>query len=42
MGYLDKRGAIGTDKYLKIIEYLNEVNRRMAPYRRGGDVKIQK
>lgn len=26
MGYLDKRGAIGTDKYLKIIEYLNEVN----------------
>ncbi|MBT0550383.1 hypothetical protein [Riemerella anatipestifer] len=26
MGYLDKRGAIGTDKYLKIIEYLNDIN----------------
>lgn len=26
MGYLDKRGAIGTDKYLKIIEYLDEIN----------------
>lgn len=26
MGYLDKRGAIGTDKYLKIIEYLPEIN----------------
>lgn len=26
MGYLDKRGAIGTDKYLKIIEYLSEIN----------------
>lgn len=26
MGYLDKRGSIGTDKYLKIIEYLPEIN----------------
>lgn len=26
MGYLDKRGAIGTDKYLKIIEYYTDVN----------------
>lgn len=26
MGYLDKRGAIGTDKYLKIIEYYPEIN----------------
>ncbi len=26
MGYLDKRGAIGTDKYLKIIEYYNDIN----------------
>lgn len=26
MGYLDKRGAIRTDKYLKIIEYLNDIN----------------
>jgi len=26
MGYLDKRGAIGTDKYLKIIEYYSEIN----------------
>lgn len=26
MGYLDKRGAIGTDKYLKIIEYLPEIS----------------
>lgn len=25
-GYLDKRGAIGTDKYLKIIKYLPEYN----------------
>lgn len=26
MGYLDKRGAIGTDKYLKIIKYFPEIN----------------
>lgn len=26
IGYLDKRGAIGTDKYLKIIEYYNDLN----------------
>lgn len=26
MGYLDKKGAIGTDKYLKIIEYYPEIN----------------
>lgn len=26
MGYLDKRGAIGTDKYLKIIEYYKDLN----------------
>lgn len=26
MGYLDKRGAIGTDKYLKIIEHYPELN----------------
>jgi len=26
MGYLDKRGAIGTDKYLKIIEYIPDIN----------------
>ena len=26
MGYLDKRGSIGTDKYLKIIEYLPDIN----------------
>ncbi|MCO6564352.1 MAG: helix-turn-helix transcriptional regulator [Apibacter sp.] len=26
MGYLDKRGAIGTDKYLKIIEYYKDIN----------------
>lgn len=26
MGYLDKKGAIGTDKYLKIIEYFLEIN----------------
>ena len=26
MGYLDKKGAIGTDKYLKIIEYYNDLN----------------
>lgn len=25
-GYLDKRGAIGTDKYLKIIKYLADYN----------------
>ena len=25
-GYLDKRGAIGTDKYLKIIKYLSAYN----------------
>ncbi len=25
-GYLDKRGAIGTDKYLKIIKYLSDYN----------------
>ena len=25
-GYLDKRGAIGTDKYLKIIKYLPDYN----------------
>lgn len=26
MGYLDKRGAIGTDKYLKIIKYFPEIS----------------
>lgn len=26
MGYLDKKGSIGTDKYLKIIEYYPEIN----------------
>lgn len=26
MGYLDKKGAIGTDKYLKIIEYYTDLN----------------
>ena len=26
LGYLDKRGAIGTDKYLKIIEYFPEIS----------------
>jgi phage repressor protein C with HTH and peptisase S24 domain len=26
MGYLDKKGAIGTDKYLKIIEYFPDIN----------------
>lgn len=26
MGYLDKRGSIGTDKYLKIIEYYIDIN----------------
>ena len=26
MGYLDKRGAIGTDKYLKIIECFTDIN----------------
>ena len=26
MGYLDKRGAIGTDKYLKIIEHYADIN----------------
>lgn len=26
LGYLDKKGAIGTDKYLKIIEYYPEIN----------------
>jgi phage repressor protein C with HTH and peptisase S24 domain len=26
MGYLDKRGAIDTDKYLKIIEYYKDIN----------------
>jgi repressor LexA len=26
MGYLDKRGAIGTDKYLKIIEHYPDLN----------------
>lgn len=26
MGYLDKKGAIGTDKYLKIIEYYADIN----------------
>jgi phage repressor protein C with HTH and peptisase S24 domain len=26
MGYLDKKGAIGTDKYLKIIEYYEDVD----------------
>jgi hypothetical protein len=25
-GYLDKRGAIGTDKYLKIIEYYTDIS----------------
>jgi hypothetical protein len=25
-GYLDKSGSIGTDKYLKIIEYYPEIN----------------
>jgi|GEM_PF-1608395 len=28
LGYLDKRGVIGTDKYLKIIEYYPEINPR--------------
>ena len=26
MGYLDKRGAIGTDKYLKIIKHYSDIN----------------
>ncbi len=26
MGYLDKKGAIGTDKYLKIIKYYSDLN----------------
>jgi phage repressor protein C with HTH and peptisase S24 domain len=26
LGYLDKKGAIGTDKYLKIIEYYSDIN----------------
>lgn len=26
MGYLDKKGAIGTDKYLKIIEYYSDLD----------------
>jgi phage repressor protein C with HTH and peptisase S24 domain len=26
LGYLDKRGSIGTDKYLKIIDYYKDVN----------------
>lgn len=26
MGYLDKKGAIGTDKYLKIIEYYSDLS----------------
>ncbi|MFV8336470.1 hypothetical protein ACNQF7_10345 [Flavobacterium sp. RSP29] len=26
MGYLDKKGAIGTDKYLKIIEYYSDIS----------------
>lgn len=26
LGYLDKKGAIGTDKYLKIIEYYPDIN----------------
>jgi len=26
MGYLDKKGSIGTDKYLKIIEYFPDIS----------------
>lgn len=42
MGYLDKRGAIGTDKYLKIIEYLNEVNPEWLLTGKGEMLKVNK
>lgn len=42
MGYLDKRGAIGTDKYLKIIEYLSEVNPEWLLTGKGEMLKVDK
>ncbi|MCW0509477.1 hypothetical protein [Riemerella anatipestifer] len=42
MGYLDKRGAIGTDKYLKIIEYLNDINPEWLLTGKGEMLKTHK
>lgn len=39
MGYLDKRGAIGTDKYLKIIEYYRDLNENWLLTGKGSPLK---
>lgn len=41
MGYLDKRGAIGTDKYLKIIEYFTDINPEWLLMGRGEMLKSE-
>ncbi|MDO4225824.1 MAG: hypothetical protein Q4C75_08035 [Bergeyella zoohelcum] len=41
MGYLDKRGAIGTDKYLKIIEYFSEINPEWLLTGKGSMLKTE-
>lgn len=35
MGYLDKKGAIGTDKYLKIIEYYSDLSPQWVLMEKG-------
>jgi len=42
MGYLDKTGAIGTDKYLKIIEYFPEINPEWLLTGKGSMLKADK
>ncbi|MFV0313462.1 MAG: helix-turn-helix transcriptional regulator [Dysgonomonas sp.] len=42
MGYLDKRGAIGTDKYLKIIEYYKDINPEWLLTGKGNMLKVDK
>lgn len=41
MGYLDKKGAIGTDKYLKIIEYYKDLSPEWLLMEKGERLKNQ-
>ena len=42
MGYLDKKGAIGTDKYLKIIEYYSDLSPEWVLMEKGKMIREKK